>query len=113
MRAPSGVECAHYYEDFHRGREIQECRVERSERSDRWRADDCAACPVPGILLRNDSPHLRLVLTSKTSRVPLLRRRPRIGVEAWCSRHAVPLEDAIRGCPECAAEAQDAMGRLP
>jgi hypothetical protein len=98
VRTPSGVECALYYEDHYRGKEQRVCRARRGDRSLRWRPTDCATCPVPGILLRNGSPFLQLTLT--TTREGLLRRRA-TSVEAWCTRHALPIADPIVGCPEC------------
>ena len=97
MRTPAGTECARYYEDHYRGKEQRACRAKRSERSLPWQPADCGACPVPGILLRNGSPHLELVLTTRRS---LFGRRS-TSVEAWCTRHALPIDDPITGCPEC------------
>jgi hypothetical protein len=100
MRTPSGRECALYYEDFNRGVALQECRVERGPGSQPWRPPQCERCPVPDILLANGSPWLKLVLA--------VRKRPvggsRFEVEAWCGRHAVPVNDPYVGCPECANE---------
>src|SRR5688572_8219728 len=33
MRTPAGKECDFYYEDFHRGRELQECRIQKAAQS--------------------------------------------------------------------------------
>ena len=54
MRTPAGVECGNYYEDFYRGRSVQECRlIERNPSSKQWEPKLCARCPVPGIVRAN------------------------------------------------------------
>ncbi|MEM9954198.1 MAG: hypothetical protein AAFV93_06465 [Chloroflexota bacterium] len=64
MRTPAGKDCKHYYEDFHRGRNVQECRlVKRNLESERWHPNDCNKCPVPDILLANADPDMELTLT--------------------------------------------------
>ena len=66
MVTPAGTECAHYYEDYHRGREVQECRLVRANpASELWQTKDCARCPVPGILRANGNPDMVLTLTIK------------------------------------------------
>lgn len=101
MRTPAGVECRYYYEDFNRGREIQECRLlAQNPNSLPWEPDDCSRCPVPEILRANGSPHLRLE-AKVTKKLGLFRR---IEVASYCLKHAIEIEDPIRGCRECARE---------
>jgi hypothetical protein len=67
MKTPAGKECKHYYQDFHRGRNIQECRlVKHNPDSERWHPKDCEKCPVPDILLANADPDMELTLTIKS-----------------------------------------------
>lgn len=67
MITPAGKECKHYYEDFHRGREIQECRLaKQNPDSQRWSPSDCERCPVPDILRANADPDMELTLTIKS-----------------------------------------------
>lgn len=67
MKTPAGKDCKHYYEDFHRGREIQECRlVKYNPQSDRWHPKDCEKCPIPDILRANADPDMVLELTLKS-----------------------------------------------
>jgi hypothetical protein len=102
MRTPAGSECRYYYEDFHRGRQTQECRLVKANRQSLpWTPDLCAKCPVPAILRANGSPDLRLEATVR-KRFGLLRR---LDVGAYCLRHASEVEDPIRGCAACVAEA--------
>ncbi len=98
METPAGKECRHYYEDFHRGREVQECRLEKSNpNSMRWRPQDCANCPVPDILKANASPDLELNLTIKSRFLGLGRV---LEVTAYCTRHRIPIPDPYVGCPK-------------
>jgi hypothetical protein len=101
MRTPAGAECRYYYEDFHRGRQTQECRLVKASRGSLpWTPDLCGKCPVPAILRANGSPDLRLE-GSVRKRFGLLRR---IEVDAYCLRHMREVAEPIQGCPECAAE---------
>ena len=64
MITPAGHDCKHYYEDYNRGRNIQECRlVNLNPNSERWQPSDCAKCAVPKILLANADPDLELTVT--------------------------------------------------
>ncbi len=102
MRTPAGQECRFYYEDFHRGRAVQECRlVQGSPGSLPWRPNYCALCPVPEILNANASPDLNLTLTIKPRLLGLGRR---LEVTASCLKHYIPIDDPHIGCPRCNAE---------
>jgi hypothetical protein len=102
MRTPAGKECRHYYEDFHRGRDVQECRlIQANPLSLRWRPSDCKRCPVPDVLNANSSPDLELHL----SVIPrLLGLGRQLEVSASCLKHHIQIEDAFVGCPKCIAE---------
>jgi hypothetical protein len=64
MNTPAGKECKHYYEDYHRGRNVQECRlVKQNADSERWHPNDCRKCPVPDILMANADPDMELTVT--------------------------------------------------
>jgi len=97
MRTPAGKECPHYYEDFYRGREFQECRLAKENRSSLpWRPKDCFKCPVPEIVLANASPYMELTLTIRHRLLGFVRD---VKVEAWCSKHDMPVENPYVGCP--------------
>lgn len=101
MRTPAGTECRHYYEDFHRGRETQECRLVLANRhSLPWREDLCARCRVPAVLRANGSPDLRLSLTV-VKRFGFLTR---LRIDAYCLKHACAIDDPFRGCAACAPD---------
>ncbi|MFW5691943.1 MAG: hypothetical protein ACOCX3_01185 [Chloroflexota bacterium] len=98
MRTPAGKECKHYFEDFHRGRDVQECRLVKGNRASLpWRPEDCSRCPVPDILNANASPYMELQLTIKPRMLGFGRK---MEVEAWCIRHNIPIEDPYVGCPK-------------
>ncbi|MDX2075140.1 MAG: hypothetical protein SFZ02_01820 [bacterium] len=100
MRTPAGKECKYYYQDFHRGREVQECRlVKQNLNSLKWHVKDCTTCPVPEILHANASPYLELTLTIQNRFLGFGRH---IKLEAYCARHKIPIENPIVGCPQCA-----------
>lgn len=102
MRTPAGKECRFYYEDFHRRRGVQECRLVQGNRESLpWRPHYCALCPVPEILSANSSPDLSLKLTIKPRLLGLGRR---LEVTATCLRHHIPVDDPYVGCPKCNAE---------
>lgn len=104
MRTPAGSECRHYYEDFHRGRQTQECRLIKANRlSLPWSPDLCAKCRVPAVLAANRSPDLRLELAVQ-KRFGLFRR---LVLHAYCLKHVCDVPDPVRGCPQCAAEAAE------
>lgn len=97
MITPAGKECPHYYEDFNRGRETQECRLANANTASlRWRPKDCARCPVPEIVRANASRDMQLTLTIRNALLGLVRQ---IKVEAYCLRHDIPIENPYVGCP--------------
>jgi hypothetical protein len=104
MKTPAGKECPHYYANFKRGANKQECRLaDANPASAQWHPADCAQCRVPEIVAANSSPHMRLRLTIK----PGLLGSPfgrRLVVDAYCEKHTVVIDDPMVGCPQCNAE---------
>ena len=97
MQTPAGKECSHYYEDFNRGRNIQECRlVQANPESMPWRPKDCARCPVPDILLANASPDMKLTLTIRPALLGFVRQ---FKVDAWSLKYDEPIENPYVGHP--------------
>ncbi len=101
MRTPDGRECAFYYSDYFRGREVEECRILKSEVSAHWKPEYCAKCPVPEILRANASPYLKMELTIKQTLLGFSRK---MLIRAWCDRHDIPVEDPYVGCIKCNEE---------
>lgn len=95
MKTPAGKECKHYYEDYHRGRDIQECRlVKYNPASQPWQPKDCSRCPVPDILLANADPDMELTLTITTGFLGLGRK---LDVTAHSRRDGTEIEDPYVG----------------
>ncbi len=102
MRNPAGEECPHYYQDFHRGRAVRECRqVAANDASLAWQPSDCALCSVPAILRANADAALELRVTIEKRRWFLGRR---VTVSARCRNHERAIADPYVGCVECLAE---------
>jgi hypothetical protein len=75
MKTPDGRECRFYYEDYYRGRDVQECRLEKENpNSARWQPSDCSRCPVPEILRANSDPDMKLTLTIHPGFLGFFRR---------------------------------------
>ena len=107
MRTPAGAQCDLYYEDFARGRSVQECRASLEPGSAAWKPSDCAVCPVPAILAASGSPHreVRIHITGTW------RGRRRVRATVSCTIHGRPLADPLTGCPACNAEADELLRR--
>ena len=102
MQTPAGTECKYYYEDFHRGHHVQECRlVKDNQDSLAWHFSDCGKCPVPAILNANANPDLELRLTIESKFFGMKRL---LNVDALCQKHQIPVPDAYVGCPQCNEE---------
>ena len=102
MRTPAGKDCPHYHEDFHRGRNVQECRlVNQNPNSLYWKESDCKSCAIPEILNANASQFLELKLAIKPK---LLGFGRQMEIKASCVKHGLDIEDPYVGCPKCNAE---------
>ena len=66
-----------------------------------WSPDLCARCKVPGVLLANPSPQLRLRLALR-KRLGLWRV---LSLDASCLLHDIPVPDPAAGCPRCTGQA--------
>jgi hypothetical protein len=99
MRTPAGTECPFYYEDFHRGRDHQECRlIERTPGGGKYTPELCARCRVPRILQANACEHM--VLEARVS-AGFLGFRRRVELSAFCTRSMQDVEVPEVGCPMC------------
>jgi len=99
MRTPAGSECPHYYEDFHRGRRQQECRlIDSTPGGGAWTPDLCARCPVPRIVLANACPHLVLQGRVQSGFLGLGRR---VEVQAQCTKTLDEVAEPEIGCGHC------------
>ncbi len=108
MRTPLGVHCPHYYEDFQRDRNLQECRlINHQYAGGAWQVKDCFNCSVPKILQANGS--LYLILEAKISRGGFLWFKRKVCVTAYCAKHKLKIEDAYIGCTNCASEFRESL----
>jgi len=98
MRTPAGTECKFYYEDFHRGRSKQECRlIQRNPASEPWRPHLCKTCPVPAILRANACSNM--VLEARVGRRWGLLRQ--VKVQAFCLLTMEKVAEPMVGCGRC------------
>ena len=93
------VDCPYFFGDYHRGREVKECRLPKSRESAAWNPNVCNTCPVPGILRETNTRYL--ALEGAIKRRFLLGER--MEVFAICTRHKQQLSNP-RICPACASE---------
>jgi hypothetical protein len=95
------VNCPYFFADYHRGKEIEKCRlIERNPENRRaWRRPLCDTCPVPGILRETRCRHLALEAYVQRKFAVV----DRVAVYAVCTEHITELADPKR-CPECEAE---------
>jgi hypothetical protein len=99
MKTPAGKECKYYYGDFHRGRNVQACRlIERNPDSPPWRPALCYTCPVPDILRANQSDTLKL--DGKVVK-KFFGLKQQVEVEGWCSECFQVVPHPELGCPNC------------
>ena len=99
MKTPNGKECDHYYADYHRGRDVQECRlVEKNPESKPWKPHHCQLCPVPDILRTTRDGSLKLDITIRDKWFGF---KEEFRVEGWCSECFSEVPDPMKGCPNC------------
>lgn len=99
MRTPAGSECPYYFEDYHRGRERQECRlIAGSPNGGTWAPDLCGKCRVPRIAMANACPNLVLEAKVKSGILGLGRG---VEVSSSCVFTAEPVEVPEIGCGHC------------
>jgi hypothetical protein len=99
MRTPAGSECPFYYEDFHRGRSTQVCRlIEHTPDGGRWTPDLCRSCRVPRIALANACPNLVLEAHVRSGFLGLARR---VDISATCTRTLASVAEPEIGCGHC------------
>ncbi len=92
------VDCPYYFADYHRGLNVEKCRLIERNRENRipWERPLCDTCPVPGILRQTTCRHLALE-ASVVRRLGFLKR---VSLYAVCTEHVRELDDP-KHCPEC------------
>lgn len=99
MRTPAGKECKHFFGDYHRGRNQEECRlIQNNPDSQPWQPKYCQICPVPDVLRNNGCPHLKL---SGEAKKGFLGFGSGMQIEGWCSEYFLDVKDPNVGCGHC------------
>lgn len=102
------VNCRFFFADYHRGRDIEECRlIKRNPQSRPWRRPLCDSCPVPGILVQTNCQEIALEASVERKWAIL----DRVEVYAICAKHLIELKDP-NFCPQCAQSAPRAGQKL-
>ena len=100
MRTPAGSECPYYFEDFHRGRDVQDCRlIDRTPNGGKWQPEHCSSCRVPRISMANACPNLVLEARAKSVFLGLVGKK--VEVSASCVLTKGPVEVPEIGCGHC------------
>jgi hypothetical protein len=100
MKTPAGKECKYFYGDYFRGRKLEECRLLQAS-GERWSADLCRTCPVPGISQANACDFLRLRATVARPLAAAFQRR--VQIRASCEKTGRAVPEPHIGCGECHA----------
>lgn len=99
MKTPAGKECRYFFGDYHRGRNVEECRLIKVNReSPPWKPAFCQTCPVPDMLRHNACPNLTLDATISKG---FLGFGAKVVVEGWCSEYFLEVPNPSMGCGHC------------
>ena len=98
MKTPAGTECPHFYGDYFRGRNIEECRLLKAA-GERWTRDLCKSCPVPEIARANACEYLRLNASLGRPITAAFQRR--VQISAFCEKSKRHVSEPHVGCGEC------------
>lgn len=100
MKTPAGQECPHFYGDYFRGKNVEECRLLKSQ-NQAWSPDLCRACPVPAIARANSCQHMKLNAVVARPLAAFFQRR--VQVQAFCEKSKQDVSEPQVGCGECHA----------
>jgi hypothetical protein len=96
---PAGTECPFYFEDFHRGRSIQECRlIDNTPGGGTWTPPLCEGCRVPAIKRANACEHLVMEARVRSS---FLGLRKEVEITATCTKSLEDVAEPEVGCGQC------------
>jgi hypothetical protein len=98
MKTPAGRECPYFYGDYHRGRNVEECRLLQLH-GQTWTRDLCKTCPVPDIARANSCEHMKLNVTVTRPIKAVFQRR--VQVNASCEKTKRNVSEPQIGCGEC------------
>jgi hypothetical protein len=100
MKTPAGRECPHFYGDYYRGRNVEECRLLDAQ-GQAWTPDLCRSCPVPDIARANSCQFLKLKVKVGRPITAVFQRR--VQVSAFCEKSKRDVSEPEIGCGECHA----------
>lgn len=100
MKTPYGRECPHFYGDYFRGRNVEECRLLAASKQE-WTRDLCKFCPVPGIAQANACEFMKL--NARVTRPLSAAFMKRVQVAAYCDKSKKNVAEPQVGCGECHA----------
>lgn len=103
MLTPAGTECPHFYGDYYRGRQTEECRLiaaynEQFPNSLKWNRGLCKVCRVPKIVQANACANM--VLEARVQKVWFGLDR-RVKVIAFCLKSKTDVTTPEVGCGQC------------
>lgn len=98
MKTPSGRDCPHFYGDYYRGRNTEECRL-LILHGQNWTSDLCKTCPVPDIARANSCEHMKLKTVVARPLTAFFQRR--VQVSAFCEKTKRDIAEPQIGCGEC------------
>ena len=98
MKTPAGKECAHFYGDYYRGRNVEECRLLKIH-GEQWSRDLCTTCPVPEIARANSCQNMKLNVKIARPITAVFQRR--VQVHAFCEKTKRNVTEPQIGCGEC------------
>lgn len=100
MKTPAGRECPHFYGDYYRGRNLEECRLLDAQ-GQTWSADLCKTCLVPDIARANSCQNMKLKVNVGRPITAVFQRR--VQVSAFCEKSKRDVSEPEVGCGECHA----------
>lgn len=98
MKTPAGRECPHFYGDYYRGRNVEECRLLQAQEQN-WTRDLCNTCPMPDIARANSCQHMNLKVVVARPITAFFQRRAQ--VSAFCEKSKRDVLEPQVGCGEC------------
>jgi hypothetical protein len=100
MKTPAGRECPHFYGNYYRGRNVEECRLLQLNGL-QWTRDLCKTCPVPDIARANSCQHMKLKISVARPITAIFQQR--VQVNAFCEKTKRDVVEPQIGCGECHA----------
>lgn len=98
MKTPAGRECPHFYGNYFRGRNVEECRLLK-QNGQNWSSDLCKTCPIPDIARANSCQYMQLRVIVSRSILTFFQRQ--VQVSAFCEKTKRNVKEPQIGCGEC------------